>query len=172
MCQWFSCSCFFQSGACSHRHIKASWKPYVWELCTVCICYPTNPYSLHERTLSDDRCVVCSVCSEISWLCVYKLQHIIRRSGKMEGQPKHFCERSKNCASHMPSKLPSGFHTADSLHVCWLLCLCGTSFGFFLLGNQRCTQSSHGAKLVWLNVCFHRWFGPGFLVWFCLAELS
>lgn len=143
MCQWFSCSCFFQSGACSHRHIKASWKPYVRELCSVCICYPTNPYSLHGRTLSDDRCVVCC---EISWLSVYKPQHIIRRSGKMEEHAKGI---SVSVLKTVLLTCDPSFHLASTLltaFMCTDFCVCvGPHLGF-LLGNQRCTLSFHGAR--------------------------
>lgn len=149
MCEWFSCVCFFQSGACSHWHIKASWKPYVWEVCSVCLSYPSNPCSLHATY--SFLWLMCSLLGMLSTVvivivCIYKLQRChhqkIWENGRTTGG--NFSELFKNCFSHV-------IHASIWLPHCW---------------QSSCVLTNMSVCLCF-NVCFHRCFGPVYLSWFC-----
>lgn len=112
MCEWFSCICFFQSGTCSHWHVNASWKPYVWEVCSVCLSYPSNPRSLHAThtflwLMCSLLCILSTVLIMILCVCISCSTVIIRRSGKMEER-----EETSLCSSHV-------IHASIWLACCW-----------------------------------------------------
>lgn len=103
-----------------------------------------------QHTVSYDWCVVCLVCSQLSWLwlCVYISCSAvtIRRSGKMEEQRGgDFSELFKNCFSHV-------IHASIWLPHCW---------------QSSCVLTNMSVCLCF-NVCFHRCFGHVYLSWFCL----
>lgn len=128
------------------------------ESSAVCACaIPQIHTPIMQRTLSDDRCVVSLVCYR-DWVCVYKLQHIMGRCGKMEEQREDISasfiykkKEKKVCFSH-------AIQASIWLPHCWqpscvltIESLWDLNCFVFLLGNQRCTQFSQ-AKLVWFNV--------------------
>lgn len=123
MCKWFSCICFFQSGACSPWHIKASWKPYVWEVCSVCLLSLTStlpPCNIHflKPDLSFALCALS--CLDCVYVCIYNLQRCRRQkiweSGRTTGGD--FWALRELCFSHV-------IHTAIWLPHCWQSsCVC------------------------------------------------
>lgn len=128
------------------------------------LSYPSNPRSFHATYTF--LWLMCSLlCLLSTVLIVISCSAVIIRCGENGGTTGvDFLELFENSVSHMWATLPSGFHTADSLHVCWLMCLCGTLWDlicFFLWGCQKCTQFSQGKA----------WFLLPQMFWVCVPRL-